>query len=171
MRQMIAARMDRAANFAGNNCMSKVIVFLLAILLFPLQASAGWSAAGAASTMKGYQDTERQRVQDEREQRALQRQELENERIRLENERAKADIAKKKQADNNASATVQAIIDRNPTLKAWQVLEPDKWAIAIRFDSFLMGLDEYKNVTMEDRFNDVAEIMSAYFQTKEAKQK
>lgn len=164
--------MVRVVNTVGSDYMNKwAIIFLLATLLLPIPSSAGVSVAGIASAMQGAQDAEWQRVQDEKERLALQRQDLENERMHLENERIKTDLTNKKQTEDDVSSTVQAIIDRNPTLKSWQVLEPDKWVIAVRFDSFLMGLDEYKNVTMENRFNDVAEIMSAYFQTKEAKQK
>lgn len=170
MLPMIAARMGHAVNFAENNYMSKVIVFLLAMLLFPLQASAGWSAAGVASTMQGYDAAERQRLEDEAvarknqmdqwrfEQEKKQRAQQDIDRARAEKER------NDKQSEKEVAGQVQAIIDRNPTLKNWQLNEPDKWKLAVQYDDFLRSSEEYKNLSIEERFNLVAKVMSERFE-------
>lgn len=58
---------------------------------------------------------------------------------------------------------VQRTIDQRPLLKYWQEHDSEKWQMSVRFDTFLSGLEDYKNISIEDRFADVENLTSAYF--------
>lgn len=156
--------------------MRKAIVFLLSAILFPSHVLAGGSFAGFGSAMQGYQEGQKRIAEDEANKIAAERQKIEYERekLKLEEEkkrytqqeidRAIAEKERKdRQAEKEVADQVQAIIDRNPTLKKWQSNDPEKWKRAVQYDDFLKSSEEYKNLSIEERFNLVAKVMSERF--------
>ena len=143
----------------------RLIFVLFAVVLFSSPVFA-WSWAGAASTMQGYDQAERQRLSDEAAARKQQMDQWRFEQEKKQHEEAER-VKAKKIADENASTEVQKLIDLNPTLKNWQQNDPEKWKQAIEYDDFLRVSDKYKNLSMADRFNEVVRVLSAKFEDEE----
>lgn len=144
------------------------VYFLVASLISP--TAFAWSWAGAASTMQGYDQAERQRKEDEAAARQQQMDQwrFEQEKKRYEDsERIKAQEATKK----DELKEVQKLIDLNPILKNWQLNSPDKWKQAVEYDDYLRKQENPRWASMEDRFNEVARVLSEKFENEDKKDK
>lgn len=144
----------------------EILLFLLS-MIFPSLAYPSW--VGVASALQGYQDAERQRLADENRRIQAERDRLQFEREKQDYEQAKERSKKAEQEreqqekDNLIAQQVQSEIDKNPTLKNWQTTDSKKWLRAVEYDDYLRSLDEYKNVSMKERFAQVAKDMSIVF--------
>lgn len=153
MRQMIVETKRLAVNFAEINFMKQTIALLLIVLLYPPPVSAG-------GFIQGWQKGSRQFDED---QAAARREQREQWRFDQEKKRHTEEERNDKPGKKEVAEQVQAIIDKNPTLKDWQNNDSAKWERAVEYDNSIIKSGEYKNLSMEERFNLVAKVMSARF--------
>ncbi len=112
--------------------------------------------------------------------RQRQRHDLEIERMRQENELRKRQIesarreaAEKEQSQEStqetARATVQAAIDKIPTLKNWQANDPVRWNRAREIDAVMRQLPENAHLSLAERFAKVVRYVELEFQANTAR--
>lgn len=63
----------------------------------------------------------------------------------------------------DVDAEVEAAITANADLSAWRTSDPEKWAVAVKFDNALRLDPDYADQSFEERFAEVARMTRARF--------
>ena len=145
--------------------MRTCLLVLLACLV-PLHALA-WNMGGAITGANSY--FEAQREQEDRDRRnkmhdlemRRQQQQIEMQRIQIDAMKQKQsdDARKAKQEADRASETVQAAINRNETLRTWQMWNGHQWQRAKEVDGMMRSLPENASLSLDERFAKVVRFV------------
>lgn len=90
-----------------------------------------------------------------------QRQQIELQRLQVEAMKRKQaeEDHRKKQESELAADTVQAAIDRNETLRIWQMWNGHQWARSKEVDSMMRALPENADLSLDERFAKVVRFV------------
>jgi N4-gp56 family major capsid protein len=79
------------------------------------------------------------------------------------NEVKAAENARRSNEEEAARAEIRAAVDANPTLRFWELKEPEKWRVAIEADSQLRGLPIHADLPIQERFAKVVSVVEAIY--------